>query len=1739
MTLDNQWLKALRHDYDKVKEKHPSADALIRYTAAPGFELDPERERVVVGLIESAWSNPLFYPDGGFPAATAGETHPLLLPGSQEDSLLTAFSRARGLLADTRLFGYVLAANGNGEIIAGSRNHWRPFSELTMEEARKAGSVEYYDESGKRLKYSQALLPEKLEAKGGTDEFTLDVLAVKTFNQYADAAIFIVPEETFFPVDGVPVDMPDYRLAPLPIDAKGRPLVISSSHGGKASMALRKEGTSKEAARELWPVELKLPQGLAAQDYTGVVMTLSAGDQVAGIDLRDGTGADDALSFNSWPSSSPLFLTVGGVKYDTKDGDKDTITGAVAWRHPPSSAMEGGNGGFTAAAPLPAYQQVSPWIQRFLQQAQAEALKAAWTVPVRDARDPFPWWSAGGDALSLPHRSAAYRYRFLATSSADSKALAVNPAASRQMPDLSNLAWPDDFLSITLKEPVDLTDASWPEKFQWNGDGGTSLAAPATAALLASVNLRRRRLGLADLSATEIHYLLYQLPPDLLTDITKLQAEPLERTTAYPARRGYDYASGLGAIGGPGGGRLVEQLSRQSLPLLPPSPTTLPEVIVKPGRVPLVLARQAGATGSLRLVRMNGYALQALMEAAAVDPDVLTRRLLPTLEAAAKINPGTATAATYQVSLLEPSWTPAAAGTVIDLPLDRFLASEGVAVAAGSIVQLADLPDIAAEPSGSPSGTPAFYAFLTGAGEGEGESTLTFQPFQANQGALLRQGATLQPSDGSGSATLLSTALQWPLLQQHVALATGATAAQLPALRVELTLRSVAGFANLYGLYAVDAPDGTIADPVLGPVAPGAAAYAGLALKRALAGGRDSFLWAAPHRATIQTDRLQDWSNPADPSPGRSLADALEPGRTYQHFILSSPSPQARQELVASLLSGAEPGPELLNRLHFAVPSANGSGQGHALGIANRSSLLTLGFEDQPNLGDRDFNDVIASWSLQEGVSIGIGSTVLLDLIADRVPDLAIGSQAGAPSTAVILATDSGATLRTWQPFGADDRSGVQVGAGDVNGDGFDDLAAVRQTLSFGATAELGREVRVLLGQAASSKERPLNLGFTAFDGTIAGPLSMAVRDLDLDGMAEVVVTATQADPLRRSLALEVWSLSGGAFQLRTDLNLPDTSALDPSRGYAVALGDLQGDGPVELVLGDLQGANLFVGSVDPKGRTTAPGIVLQPYGAGSRQGVRPTVVSAQQTLIQRPQGLAADALPWSVGTTSGSNDALLAGLGTPGALIVQSADPLTPRPLALPLTWLATGPTAEPALEIPWTAGDGAPVFSSGGVSYTPVPPATAKKPVELSGSPHPILVSATAGSSALKLLAGPKQESGTWQTIANSENSLFSQSDATPGVWANPWAAGKGIAINPVDNRDLFNQVSTAITSYTPPFAVNLNPLNLSRPQDLIADLSGPNGSLSIYTDTVVKNWDPQKTPTPWGPQAPGQAGKGTGVRPQFNVEIAPNQLVQLYQQRLVNVAMASLGVNYQHHHTPLWYSPQSWSTPTTPPPQVRYLTSPELRQTQGVDCSNFSSWNYNLAFGFWLNSEVGTQATLKDVEVDWLTGTSRTLKAQKVLGAEQIYRGPDGATRTNDQVIDFLNSTLQPGDLLYLSPTPVDKDPQKVDASKASHVITWLNDNSGSNPRTFVSLPAGAASATAPPTGSGAARPAFIIDSTGSESVNDLDQAYPNGVQIREFDSKAWYVNSIIGISRWLTPDNVTVLHDAMTATGATLG
>jgi hypothetical protein len=203
---------------------------------------------------------------------------------------------------------------------------------------------------------------------------------------------------------------------------------------------------------------------------------------------------------------------------------------------------------------------------------------------------------------------------------------------------------------------------------------------------------------------------------------------------------------------------------------------------------------------------------------------------------------------------------------------------------------------------------------------------------------------------------------------------------------------------------------------------------------------------------------------------------------------------------------------------------------------------------------------------------------------------------------------------------------------------------------------------------------------------------------------------------------------------------------------------------------------------------------------------------------------------------------------------------------------------------------------------------------------------------------------------------------------------------------------------------------------------------------------------------------------------------------RERVLRVAQEYIGYNYQHHHIPdfnPYASQPSWPA-SNPAVLVNY-------PTPGIDCSDFSSWNYNFGLGIVLNTAVPEQG-LTTTPIYYGQGGSAVTAVAVV---------PKGAGLTFQQLCD----TLVAGDLLYINNTE----------GTVSHVIMWLGlkGQDANNQDDWLVIDS---HDNSPP----------VVDSNGI--------TIPPGVHIRPFRQNEWYFTSFDHALRIIT--------DTSSPTGALL-
>jgi hypothetical protein len=246
------------------------------------------------------------------------------------------------------------------------------------------------------------------------------------------------------------------------------------------------------------------------------------------------------------------------------------------------------------------------------------------------------------------------------------------------------------------------------------------------------------------------------------------------------------------------------------------------------------------------------------------------------------------------------------------------------------------------------------------------------------------------------------------------------------------------------------------------------------------------------------------------------------------------------------------------------------------------------GQETQVNVYDAETNALIGTVTpFGRGFTHG-GRVATADLTGDGVEDIVVAVGPGAAPWVRVL---DGVTLnlvREFLAYSDSFRGGVYVAVGDVTGDGRADIVT-------GAGAGGGPHVKVFDGtelMPGSDPEPASQLGFYAYSPSFHGGVSVAVGDVDADGVGDIV---TGAGP------------GGGphvkAFRASDLAVLASFFAYDPgmTRGVYVAAGDTNGDGRAEIATGPMDGGGPHVRMFDG-GVPVADSI---PFDAGQRVGAR------------------------------------------------------------------------------------------------------------------------------------------------------------------------------------------------------------------------------------------------------------------------------------------------------------------------------------------------------------------------------------------------------------------------------------------------------------------------------------------------------------------------------------------------------
>jgi uncharacterized repeat protein (TIGR01451 family) len=182
-------------------------------------------------------------------------------------------------------------------------------------------------------------------------------------------------------------------------------------------------------------------------------------------------------------------------------------------------------------------------------------------------------------------------------------------------------------------------------------------------------------------------------------------------------------------------------------------------------------------------------------------------------------------------------------------------------------------------------------------------------------------------------------------------------------------------------------------------------------------------------------------------------------------------------------------------------------------------------------------------------------SVACRDLTGDGVAEVITGAGPGGGPHVRIWSYTLGALteLYGFYAYSPYFPGGVTVGAGDVDGDGLAELIT-------GAGPSGGPHVRIWSLAGGTFSER-FGHGFFAHEPGFPGGVFVSAGDVDGDGVMELV-TGMGAGGTPR---VQVWSLAGGILTQRASFD-----AYHPAfpGGVSVAMGDIDGDGVAEVITG-------------------------------------------------------------------------------------------------------------------------------------------------------------------------------------------------------------------------------------------------------------------------------------------------------------------------------------------------------------------------------------------------------------------------------------------------------------------------------------------------------------------------------------------------------------------------------------------
>jgi hypothetical protein len=266
---------------------------------------------------------------------------------------------------------------------------------------------------------------------------------------------------------------------------------------------------------------------------------------------------------------------------------------------------------------------------------------------------------------------------------------------------------------------------------------------------------------------------------------------------------------------------------------------------------------------------------------------------------------------------------------------------------------------------------------------------------------------------------------------------------------------------------------------------------------------------------------------------------------------------------------GLSPYPTYQNGVRVAVGDVDGDGRNEIVTAPGRSGFT------EPRVFDgrtfalkralQPFGNTGDWWA---GAFVATGDTN-----GDGRAEIVEGLDAGCCTTLHVLDAVSGKDLSGFFPFGDHSEVGARVAAGDINGDGKAEILAT----------PIGS---LRISAFASSGAGPSFRSFTSFGAEATGRISFAAGDVLGDARAEVVAAA----PTSSGAQVKIMDATSGAT----------VASFAPYGPYPVsslelALGDVDGDGRLDIVLSALTSDGTEVKALDTSGAELHSFYVLDP----------------------------------------------------------------------------------------------------------------------------------------------------------------------------------------------------------------------------------------------------------------------------------------------------------------------------------------------------------------------------------------------------------------------------------------------------------------------------------------------------------------------------------------------------------------